>query len=224
MTSSLEAIDLRVLELINQRWVSPWLDTFFVWLTDPPYREVYFVLAAVALIALGKKKGLVAVLTLGIAIALTDQIIAEVLKPAIGRVRPLFAHPDEVRFLLGKQARSPSMPSAHAANSFAVAVVLFEFRRSVGWAALVLGALVAYSRPYVGVHYPSDILVGAAFGTSMGFSAIGLRRGAVYLWRRVRGGRGGATPPDPTPVPISSGQPEAVPDGTSSPPDTPSRP
>ena len=53
---------------------------------------------------------------------------------------------------------------------------------------------------------------------------VGLRRGAVYLWRRVRGGRGGATPPDPTPVPISSGQPEAVPDGTSSPPDTPSRP
>ena len=127
MTSSLEAIDLRVLELINQRWVSPWLDTFFVWLTDPPYREVYFVLAAVALIALGKKKGLVAVLTLGIAIALTDQIIAEVLKPAIGRVRPLFAHPEEVRFLLGKQARSTSMPSAQAAKSFAVAVVLFEF-------------------------------------------------------------------------------------------------
>ena len=39
------------------------------------------------------------------------------------RILAVFAHPDDVRFLLERQARSPSMPSAHAANSFAVAVV-----------------------------------------------------------------------------------------------------
>ncbi|MEZ4648771.1 MAG: phosphatase PAP2 family protein [Candidatus Eisenbacteria bacterium] len=221
MTTSWEAVDLTVLEWINQRMVTPWLDVFFVWLTDPPHREIYFVLAAVALIALGKKKGWIAVLTLGIAVALTDQIIAEVLKPAFGRIRPVFAHPDTVRFLLDSQARSPSMPSAHAANSFAVAVVLFEFRRSVGWAALVLGVLIAYSRPYVGVHYPSDILVGALFGTSMGFTAIGLRRGVLRLWRRVRGARADELPPL---VATSNDPPADARDGTPSLPDTPPRP
>lgn len=186
MISGWEAIDLRVLELINQRWVAPWLDAFFVWLTNPPHREIYFIAAAILLLVFGRRRGGVAVLTLGVAILVTDQMIAEVLKPAFDRVRPVFAHPDAVRFLLEKQARSPSMPSAHAANSFAVAVVLWEFRRSIGWGALVLAILVAYSRPYVGVHYPSDILVGALLGTGVGLGTIAGRHGAIRLWRRWR--------------------------------------
>jgi undecaprenyl-diphosphatase len=187
VTSGLEAIDLRVLELINQKWVNPWFDTFFVWLTDPPHREIYFVAAGLALLAFGRRRGGIAVLTLGIAVLITDQLIAELIKPAIVRERPVFAHPDVVRFLLEKQAHSPSMPSAHAANSFAAAVVLWELRRSLGWMALVFAVLVSYSRPYVGVHYPSDIFVGALLGTAVGVGTIAGRRGIVWLWRRGSG-------------------------------------
>ena len=196
MTSRWEAIDLRLLELINHKWVTPWLDDFFVWLTDPPHREIYFVVAGIALVVVGRRRGWVAALTLGLAIAITDQLVAELLKPAIGRVRPVFAHPELVRFLLEKQARSPSMPSAHAANSFAAAVVLWEFRRSVGWVALGLAVLVSYSRPYVGVHYPSDILVGALLGTAVGLGTIAGRRGVVRLWHRWRRPSGAPVPPE----------------------------
>lgn len=189
MSAGWEAIDLRVLAFINREAVHPWLDVFFVWLTDPPFREIYFAVAALSLGILGRRRGLVAIVTIGLAILVTDQLIAEVLKPAFDRVRPVFAHPDEVRFLLAKQARSPSMPSAHAANAFAAAVVLFELRRSVGWGALVLAFLIAYSRPYVGVHYPSDMLVGAVLGSAVAVAAIGVRRllGRSLARRRSRG-------------------------------------
>lgn len=56
------------------------------------------------------------------------------------------------------------MPSAHASNCFAVALVLFVFYRWTVWFTLPIGVLVAFSRVYNGVHYPSDVLAGAILG------------------------------------------------------------
>lgn len=207
-----EATDLASMRAL-QSVHTPWMDTFFVWLTDPPHREIYFIVAALALIVLGGKKGRIAALTLAIAITLTDQAVAGWIKPAFDRVRPCFAHADEVRFLLEKQSRSPSFPSAHAANAFAFALVMLEFRRKVGILALGLAALIAYSRPYVGVHYPFDVLGGAALGTAIALGTIGARRGLVRVWLRYR--RRAVTPPL---------RPEDARDETPSPPDRPDPP
>ena len=83
-------------------------------------------------------------------------------KSAVERPRPPVHYPD-----IGALVPTPessSFPSGHAAIAFAAAVVLaFEVPR-LAWAVLVLAAAVAFSRAYVGVHYPADVAAGAALG------------------------------------------------------------
>jgi decaprenylphosphoryl-5-phosphoribose phosphatase len=85
-------------------------------------------------------------------------------KRAIRRERPVI----EGLAPFGRVPRSLSFPSAHAATSFAgavrIAVLVPRWRRPLLGAA----ALMAFTRPYLGVHYPSDVIAGAAVGTMIG--------------------------------------------------------
>ena len=103
------------------------------------------------------------------AMLLADWIGNEV-KHSIERTRPCNAL-EEVRLLVGC-SKSFSMPSGHSSNSFAVAGSLFYMAgryMSRGWSLFpfVLASLIAYSRVYLGVHYPSDVLAGALFGSAI---------------------------------------------------------
>ncbi|WP_019355110.1 bifunctional phosphatase PAP2/diacylglycerol kinase family protein [Streptomyces sp. AA1529] len=101
-------------------------------------------------------------------VAVTSAVVNTVGKGAFGRSRPLL---DEVPVIrrLKRLPTSTSFPSGHAASAaaFATAVTL----ESRGWGAAVLpvAASVAFSRVYTGVHYPSDVLAGAAIGTAAAF-------------------------------------------------------
>lgn len=96
-----------------------------------------------------------------IAVALADFAVAA-LKAIVDRPRP-FAHYAEPKVLVPRP-HDASFPSGHAATSFAAATILsFAFPKAAP-AFLVLAAAVAYSRVYVGVHYPLDVLAGAALG------------------------------------------------------------
>jgi undecaprenyl-diphosphatase len=68
------------------------------------------------------------------------------------------------------------MPSGHASTSFAGAVVLTALVRRAAPALFVLALLVAVSRVYVGVHYPLDVVAGAALGAAVGLAAVWLVR------------------------------------------------
>jgi undecaprenyl-diphosphatase len=185
-------IDLGLFLGANTRWTAPWLDRFFVWLTNPPHLPlVLFALAA--LVATARARGVRTLITLVIVVALADQFAAQILKPLFDRVRPCFVLPD-VRLLLSRQPHSPSFPSNHAINSFAAAAVLFDLGPVVGGIGLVLAALVSYSRIYVGVHYPSDVLAGAILGLTLGRAAVAFRgtlsafcRGGTGFWISRRG-------------------------------------
>jgi undecaprenyl-diphosphatase len=119
------------------------------------------------------------------AFLLSDWLGSEI-KHTIRRIRPCNVL-EGVRLLVGC-TKSYSMPSNHATNSFAAAVVLYNFtRRNIpvlfSIYPLILAALVAFSRVYVGVHYVGDVVVGALFGTAIAFLIMGLFRYAASHYK-----------------------------------------
>ena len=87
-------------------------------------------------------------------------------KQGVGRQRPEIAGLAAV----GRIPRSKSFPSAHAATSFAGAVRIAALVPRARAPLLVAAGLMAFTRPYLGVHYPSDVVAGAAVGTLVGLA------------------------------------------------------
>jgi undecaprenyl-diphosphatase len=100
------------------------------------------------------------------------------LKVAIERDRPPVADPDPEPLL--EAPTTYSLPSGHATVSFACATVLALAVPRLRWPLFALAALVAWSRVYVGVHFPGDVLAGAVLGVGI---AIALRMLAGALRR-----------------------------------------
>jgi undecaprenyl-diphosphatase len=73
---------------------------------------------------------------------------------------------------LVKLPTDPSFPSGHAATSFAGAIMLSAFAPRYRYLFFLLAAGIAFSRVYVGVHWPFDVLAGAALGAALGYAAI----------------------------------------------------
>lgn len=96
------------------------------------------------------------------------------LKEAIGRPRPFLRYPSPPPLV--HVARDQSFPSGHAAIAFACATVLTSVRPRLGPWLFLLAAAIAWSRIYVGVHYPLDVLGGAVLGLLVGAVVIALLR------------------------------------------------
>lgn len=98
------------------------------------------------------------------------------LKNLIARPRPCWLD-NSVRLLVSSPT-DYSFPSGHTLSSAIGAAVLTKTDRRLGWAAIPIAAVIAFSRLYLFVHYPSDILTGALLGAAIGLAAyrIGIRR------------------------------------------------
>ena len=103
-----------------------------------------------------------------------SSIVDGALKNAIGRQRPPLVDP-RVHPLI-PLPHDPSMPSGHAMMAFAGATLLALVAPRLRWAFLALAAGVALSRVYLGVHFPSDVMVGAVIGAAIGALAGGALR------------------------------------------------
>jgi undecaprenyl-diphosphatase len=102
-----------------------------------------------------------------VVVVVTADTVAGLLRDAIDRPRPFVAlHRVHV---LGLHPRSPSFPSGHSATAFAgAAFLVMVLRRPRALLLFVPAALVAFSRVYLGAHYPSDVFAGAALGLAIG--------------------------------------------------------
>ena len=119
------------------------------------------------------KRGKITLVLLVFALALTDSICAQLLKPFFERIRPSHIDLDGLNLLVSKGGRW-SMPSNHAANIFSFAVILSYFYEKYKRPLFVLAFLIAFSRVYVGVHYPGDVIVGSLVGYALAWLVLTL--------------------------------------------------
>jgi undecaprenyl-diphosphatase len=103
---------------------------------------------------------------------LTDLIGEVTLKPLIARVRPCNLNTN-VLMLISRPVDF-SFPSGHTSTSFSATIVIWRSNRKFGVFALLLAMLIAFSRLYLYVHYPTDLLAGAVLGMFCGAAAMGL--------------------------------------------------
>lgn len=102
---------------------------------------------------------LAAVLSAGLGLA-----IGKAISELVDRARPFVADPHGVH-LFANHAADPGFPSDHATAAFAIAVAIFLRKRAWGTFALVAATVLSVGRVALGVHYPSDVLAGAALGS-----------------------------------------------------------
>jgi undecaprenyl-diphosphatase len=182
-------IDTSLFIFLNTRLTHPVLDSLMPFITDKEHWYPVLLGLWLALIIWGGKRGRMAAVALVIAIALADQVSCTILKPLIGRVRPCNAlAAEQCRLLVGRSS-AMSFPSAHAANSFAMATVVSWRLSKFAPLFFLIAAAVAYSRVYVGVHYPFDTIAGAVLGALLGRLAIWLVvavRGKWDRWWEIR--------------------------------------
>jgi undecaprenyl-diphosphatase len=160
-----------------------WLDPLFEGLSWIGSSALVWLVLALALAALWRRPWIFGQVALAAGAA---NLSAYGLKAAIGRDRPAvaFAEPKP----LVHAPHDHSFPSGHAATSFACATTLTFFAPRLAPLFFVLAAAIAWSRVYVGVHYPLDVLGGAALGAVV---AIALRWLLAALRRSPRATRAG---------------------------------
>lgn len=140
----------------------------------------------IALLIWGGRRGRMTAVMLVIAVALSDQLSSNVLKPLVGRVRPCNALPlDEIRLLV-RRSGALSFPSSHATNSFAIATVLVWRWPGLAILFFAFAIIIAYSRVYVGVHYPLDVVAGTVLGVVCGRAAIWAVAAARRRWEKTK--------------------------------------
>lgn len=157
LLQKINEIDFQLYCLITQTLKNPFMDKWMPIITNMENWMWILALGLVSLFIFGGHKGRMACILVIIAVLIADNFNSFILKPFFGRVRPNVA--------LGlASGSSPSFPSNHATNVFTISMVLTWYYRKL-WLVWFSGAcIVGYSRVYIGVHYPFDIVGGAIVG------------------------------------------------------------
>ncbi len=174
------SLDKAVFHAVNWTSANSFFDQLMPFVSDKS-NFIFPIVAVAALIVIyGKRKDRWGLFLLAITVFASDSI-CNLLKHAFMRVRPCEAV-NGVRLLVGC-GRSYSFPSGHATNIFAAMVFLsIRYKRYLPL-LIAIALTVSYSRVYVGVHYPTDVVGGAVLGSLVAAAIYGIDK--KYLWTRV---------------------------------------
>lgn len=177
---SLLQLDISLFRFIHQTGSNPLFDKVMPFVSGNAFFYPALVILAVLLICKGRSRGIICILMLALSVSLCDGWICRLIKEVVARPRPFLTLSD-VHPLVGKGG-SFSMPSSHAANWFAAVMVAAVYYRRSLWFMLPAACLVSYSRVYNGVHYPSDVLVGAIVGAGFAGAVLWV---VDMLWQKI---------------------------------------
>lgn len=173
-------LDWSILHGLRALTACPLLDFWMPKITALGNSGIVWVLAAVALLCSKKYRKYGLMLLAGLVVAMLAGNLA--LKNLFARPRPCWL--DESVPLLIDRPRDYSFPSGHTMAAAIGATILTAADRRFGWAAIPLAVLIAFSRMYLYVHFPSDILGGAVLGVGIGL--LMLYAGRRFAKRKVQ--------------------------------------
>lgn len=157
---AVQITDVSILEMIQQHWHSGAMDQYMILVTTLGNKGGIWI--AVSLVMLFSKRHRKTGVLMAAALVLSALLGEGVLKHWIGRPRPFVSYPEFSSAIV--PVSGYSFPSGHTASSFAAAGVLVFRKEAYRIWAVILGILIAFSRVYLFVHYPSDIAGGIILG------------------------------------------------------------
>ena len=165
MADVFRKLDESILFFIQEYLKNPVMDRLMVFLTS--LGNAGFLWIFIAFLLLCQKRYQKCGISLICAISLSIFLGDEILKPLVGRLRPNVRFP-EIPLLIGS-IHSRSFSSGHTMVAFASAAVISSYYKFAGALAYVAAALIAYSRLYLFVHYPTDVLGGIILGSVIAY-------------------------------------------------------
>lgn len=171
--NTLIEIDHALFHFINDTIANPILNWIMPIVTNENNIAIPLILFWLWLLLFQGKRGKIAAILLLLTVALTDVIAAQIIKPWIGRIRPSHAMLDNINLLVSKGGKY-GFVSNHAANTMAAATIIGYFYKKWKSVVITISIIVGFSRVYVGVHYPFDVLGGWFFGYAVAWGILSI--------------------------------------------------
>lgn len=178
-----EHFDLPILDWIAANLYNPVLDTLMPLITLLGDAGIFWIAIAVVLLIFPKTRKIG--LSMGAALLIGLVVCNLTLKPLMARIRPYdyqLEHFGKTITLLVATPHDFSFPSGHTLASFEAAIALTVYNRKWGIPALILAALISFSRLYLYVHYPTDVLFSMLISVGIAFLACFLVKKGYALW------------------------------------------
>lgn len=168
-----EAFDLPILNWIQQHLQSTFLDFIMPFITILGDAGIFWIACSLILMFIPKQRK--AGFSMAIALIFGVVVCNMILKPVIGRIRPYDYNLQVLKLnwqdflvhgkLLVDTPHDFSFPSGHTIASFEASVALYKNNKRLGIPALILAVLIAFSRMYLYVHYPTDVIASVILGS-----------------------------------------------------------